>query len=325
MSAARAGSAPRPRSVDRAERAPVREVAIVTVSIDLGAGRRGVDMGPSAIRIAGLTDMLMGLGYEVREAGIVTASGPEMTPQGETRTRYLAEITEVARRSFAIVSDVLEKGAFPLVLGGDHSLSIGTVSALAAHFAKSDESLGLLWIDAHTDMNTPETTPSGNIHGMSLAILTGQGGPEELQSMAGFVPAVHPGNVCILGARDVDMLEREVVKDSGVRVFTMSEIDERGMAACMDEALARVTSGTAGFVLSFDLDAIDPLLAPGVGTPVAGGLTYREAHLVCEKIARTGKILGAELVELNPVLDAENRTGKLGVGLMSSVLGKTIL
>ena len=320
MSAARTGS-----HVEREERTPVSEVAIVTVSIDLGAGRRGVDMGPSAIRIAGLTDMLVGLGYKVREAGMVTASGPEMTPQGETRTRYLAEITDVSRRSFEIVTNVLAEGAFPLVLGGDHSLSIGTVSALAAYLARSDESLGLLWIDAHTDMNTPETTPSGNIHGMSLAILTGQGGPDELQSMAGFVPAVHPGNVCILGARDVDLLEREVVKDSGVRVFTMSEIDERGMAACMDEALARVTSGTAGFHLSFDLDAIDPLLAPGVGTPVAGGLTYREAHLVCEKIARSRKALAAELVELNPVLDAENRTGKLGVGLMSSVLGKTIL
>jgi arginase len=312
-------------TTDRGGRSDPGEVAIVTVSIDLGAGRRGVDMGPSAIRIAGLTDMLTGLGYRVREAGMVTASGPEMTPQGESRTRYLAEITDVARRSFAIVSDVLASGAFPLVLGGDHSLSIGTVSALAAHVARTDESLGLLWIDAHTDMNIPETTPSGNIHGMSLAILSGQGGPEELQSMAGFVPAVHPGNVCIIGARDVDLLERDVVRESGVRVFTMSEIDERGMAACMDEALARVTSGTAGFQLSFDLDAIDPLLAPGVGTPVPGGLTYREAHLVCEKIARSGKLLGAELVELNPVLDAENRTGKLGVGLMASVLGKTIL
>ena len=318
MSATRTGS--------RGERrTPLGEVAIVTVSIDLGAGRRGVDMGPSAIRIAGLTDMLMGLGYEVREAGTVTASGPEMTPQGESRTRYLAEITDVARRSFDIVSQVLADGAFPLVLGGDHSLSIGTVSATAAHQARSNQSIGLLWIDAHTDMNTPVTTPSGNIHGMSLAILTGQGGPDELQSIAGFVPAVHPGNVCILGARDVDPPEKEIVKESGVRVFTMSEIDERGMAACMDEALARVTSGTAGFQLSFDLDAIDPLLAPGVGTPVAGGLTYREAHLVCEKIARSGKLLAAEFVELNPVLDAENRTGKLGVGLMASVLGKTIL
>jgi arginase len=211
------------------------------------------------------------------------------------------------------------------VLGGDHSIAAGTVAGVSSYYRRKKKSIGLIWVDAHADMNTPDTTPSGNIHGMSLAILTGQGGPDELQSIAGFVPAVHPGNVCILGARDVDPPEKEIVKESGVRVFTMSEIDERGMAACMDEALARVTSGTAGFQLSFDLDAIDPLLAPGVGTPVAGGLTYREAHLVCEKIARSGKLLAAEFVELNPVLDAENRTGKLGVGLMASVLGKTIL
>jgi arginase len=180
-------------------------------------------------------------------------------------------------------------------------------------------------VDAHTDMNTPETTPSGNIHGMALAILTGQGGPETLQTLAGFGPAVHPGNVCVIGARDVDMPEKDVVRDSGIRVFTMAEIDERGMAACMDEAIARVTSGTAGFVLSLDLDGIDPMVAPGVGTPVAGGLTYREAHLVCEKVARSERLVGLEVVELNPVLDAENRTGKLAIGLMASALGKTIL
>jgi arginase len=319
MSAARTKTAP------PVERAPIDEVAVVTVSIDLGAGRRGVDMGPSAIRIAGLTDMLRGLGYRVREAGTVTASGPEMSDPGPTRTRYLKEITDVAQRSYDIVLKALEDLAFPLVLGGDHSISIGSVAALAAHRAKTDESVGLLWIDAHTDMNIPETTPSGNIHGMSLAILTGQGGPDELQTMAGFSPAVHPGNVCVLGARDVDAPEKEIVKESGVRVFTMSEIDERGMAACMDEAIARVTSGTAGFHLSFDLDGVDPMIAPGVGTPVPGGLTYREAHLVCEKVARSEKLVSLEVVELNPVLDAENKTGRLAIGLMASALGKTIL
>jgi arginase len=303
----------------------LREVAIVTVSMDLGAGRRGVDMGPSAIRIAGLTAMLTELGYRVREVGAVTAIGPEMAPEGETRTRYLPEITDVARRSFQLVREALGAGALPIVLGGDHSISIGTAAALAAHHAESDEGIGLIWVDAHADMNTPETTPSGNIHGMSLAILTGRGGPDALQSLAGFVPAMHPGNVCILGARDLDDPEKTTVRSSGIRVFTMSEIDERGMAACVDEAIARATSGTAGFHLSFDLDAIDPMVAPGVGTPVAGGLTYREAHLVCEKVARSGKLLGAEIVELNPVLDAENRTGRLAVGLLASVLGKTIL
>ena len=306
-----------------APRAP--DITVISVSIDLGAGRRGVDMGPSAIRIAGLSVMLQGLGYVVREAGTVTAAGPETTDPGDTRARFLAEITEVCQRSQSLVGGSLAEGTLPLVLGGDHSLSIGTVSAVAGHFAGSDEGIGMIWVDAHTDMNVPETTPSGNIHGMALAVLTGQGGPDHLQELAGFSPAVHPGNVCVLGVRDVDHVEKDIVKDSGVRVFTMSEIDERSMAACMDEAIARVTSGTAGFHLSFDLDGIDPMVAPGVGTPVEGGLTYREAHLVCEKVARSEKLVSLEVVELNPVLDAENRTGRLAIGLIASTLGKTIL
>lgn len=300
-------------------------VAVLSVSMDLGAGRRGVDMGPSAMRIAGLTAMLAGLGFDVHEIGTVTAAGPETTDSGDSRARYLREITDVCGRSYQLVRKSLEDGAFPLVLGGDHSLSIGSVAAVAAHYGGSNESIGVLWVDAHTDMNTPETTPSGNIHGMSLAILTGQGGPEPLQTLAGFKPTVHPGNVCVIGARDIDAAEKDIVRDSGIRVFTMAEVDERGMAACMDEAIARVTSGTVGFHLSFDLDGIDPMVAPGVGTPVAGGLTYREAHLVCEKVARAERLLSLEVVELNPVLDAENRTGRLAVGLMGSALGKTIL
>jgi len=313
------------RTRNAEESMEAREVAVVSVSIDLGAGRRGVDMGPSALRIAGLSRMLEDRGYTVREEGTVNASGPETSDPGETRTRFLSEISGVCRRSFDLVARGLADGALPLVVGGDHSISIGTVAAVAAHCAREDEGIGLIWVDAHTDMNTPETTPSGNIHGMALAILTGQGGPEELRRMAGFEPAVHPGNVCVLGARDIDGPEKETVRESGVRVFTMSEIDERGIAACMDEAIARVTSGTAGFTLSFDLDGIDPMVAPGVGTPVSGGLTYREGHLVCEKAARTGKLLSLELVELNPVIDAENRTGRLAVGLLASALGKTIL
>jgi arginase len=301
------------------------DVAVISISIDLGAGRRGVDMGPSAIRIAGLTPMLAELGYDVREVGTITAAGPETSDPGDTRARYLPEITDVCKRAHALVSKSIAEGTIPLVLGGDHSLSIGTVSAVAGHYAKTDESIGVIWVDAHTDMNVPETTPSGNIHGMALAILTGQGGPDVLQSLAGFSPAVHPGNVCVLGARAVDAEERRVVHEAGIRVFTMAEIDERGMAACMDEAIARVTSGTAGFHLSFDLDGVDPMIAPGVGTPVPGGLTYREAHLVCEKAARSEKLVSLEVVELNPVLDAENRTGRLAIGLMASALGKTIL
>ncbi len=314
-----------PDQVNPEKPASAPDIAVISVSIDLGAGRRGVDMGPSAIRIAGLNSLLEDLGYDVQEVGTINAADPETMEPGETRARYLDEITEVCNRSFALVQKSLNDGALPLILGGDHSLSIGTVSAVAAHYAKSEEGIGLIWVDAHTDMNTPETTPSGNVHGMSLAILTGMGGPEHLQQMAGFSPAVHPGNVCVLGARDIDPPEREIVKDSGIRVYTMAEIDERGMAACMDEAITRVTSGTAGFHLSFDLDGLDPMIAPGVGTPVAGGLTYREAHLICEKVARTEKLVSLEVVELNPVLDAENRTGRLAIGLMASALGKTIL
>jgi arginase len=314
-----------PSELEAEARSAPTGLSVISVSMDLGAGRRGVDMGPSAIRIAGLSAMLEGMGYEIREVGTVTASGPETADPGDSRTRYLAEVSEVCKRSHALVKQSLDHGSLPLVLGGDHSLSIGTVSAVSAHYAKGDESIGLIWVDAHTDMNTPETTPSGNIHGMALAILTGQGGPEHLQAMAGFNPAVHPGNACVIGARDVDPPEKDVVRESGIRVFTMAEIDERGMAACMDEAIARVTSGTAGFHLSFDLDSIDPMVAPGVGTPVAGGLTYREAHLVCEKVARSERLVSLEVVELNPVLDAENRTGKLAIGLMASALGKTIL
>jgi len=301
-----------------------RTLALISVSIDLGAGRRGVDMGPSALRIAGLTEQLKGIGYDVRESGAVYASGPESTVLGESRTRFLSEITDVCERSHAIVRTVLDDGCFPLILGGDHSLSIGTVSAVAAHYRARDERVGLIWVDAHTDMNTPETTPSGNIHGMSLAVLTGRG-PERLVQLGGDLPAVRPENVCVIGARDIDEREKETVRAQGVRVFTMSEIDERGIATCVDEAIDRASAGTAGFHLSFDLDGIDPMVAPGVGTPVAGGMTYREAHLVCEKAARSDRVVSLEVVELNPVLDSENRTGRLGVGIVLSALGKTIL
>jgi len=301
-----------------------RTLALISVSIDLGAGRRGVDMGPSALRIAGLTEQLKEIGYDVRESGAVYASGPESTVLGESRTRFLSEITDVCERSHAIVRTVLDDGCFPLILGGDHSLSIGTVSAVAAHYRARDERVGLIWVDAHTDMNTPETTPSGNIHGMSLAVLTGRG-PERLVQLGGDLPAVRPENVCVIGARDIDEREKETVRAQGVRVFTMSEIDERGIATCVDEAIDRASAGTAGFHLSFDLDGIDPMVAPGVGTPVAGGMTYREAHLVCEKAARSDRVVSLEVVELNPVLDSENRTGRLGVGIVLSALGKTIL
>ncbi len=302
----------------------VREVALVSVSLDLGAGRRGVDMGPSALRIAGLTEMVTGLGYGVHEGGHVTAGGFETTEQGETGARFLHEIARVCRRTGALVTDVLAHGCLPLVVGGDHSLAIGSVSAVARHHREHGARIGLIWVDAHADMNTPATTPSGNIHGMPLAVLMGHGA-EQLVALSGEAPAVEPDRVAILGLRDVDPGERDLIRSLGVRGFTMSEIDERGVGACMDEALERVTAGTAGFYLSFDLDSLDPHVAPGVGTAVQGGLSFREGHLICEKAARSGRLLGLEVVELNPVLDDRNHTARLAIGLMASALGKVIL
>lgn len=300
------------------------EVGLLSVSMDLGAGRRGVDMGPSAIRIAGLGPALAALGVRIREFGAVKAADPERLAEGEARARFLPEITHVCRQTYDLVRQALDEGCLPLTLGGDHALSVGTVSAVADHFRGKGLPLGLVWVDAHTDMNTPETSPSGNIHGMALAVLLGRG-PQDLLGLAQAVPAVRPENVSILGARSVDEEEKAWVRDSGVRVFTMSEIDDRGIGPCVDEALARATAGTAGFHLSLDLDGIDPLEAPGVGTPVPGGLTYREAHLICEKAARSGGLRSLEVVELNPVLDYGNQTARLAVELIASALGKAIL
>jgi arginase len=301
-----------------------REIALLSVSIDLGAGRRGVDMGPSALRIAGLGGALDNLGVRVRELGTVNAPGPETVTPGESKARYLNEITQVCDTTRRLLMEAMADGCFPLILGGDHSLSIGSVAAVADHHRARGEKIGVIWVDAHTDMNAPETTPSGNIHGMSLAVLTGHGAPS-LMGLADAVPAVDPAHVSVIGAREIDAAEKETVRASGIRVFTMSEVDDRGLPACLDEAMERATRGTAGFHVSFDLDSTDPMVAPGVGTPVAGGITYREAHLICEKLSRSGKLLSFELVELNPVLDQGNRTAQFGVELIASALGKTIL
>jgi arginase len=264
------------------------------------------------------------MGWAVREIGTVTAHDPETIASEEPSARYLSEISDVTARVRDLVRGALRSGCLPLLLGGDHSIAMGSVSAVARHHRQSGEKLGLVWVDAHTDMNTPDTTPSGNVHGMPLAALLGYGGAA-LGPLASDPPEVAPENVSILGVRSVDGPERDLVRQSGVRVLTMSEIDERGMAACMDEAIERACNGTVGFHLSFDLDSIDPMEAPGVGTPVKGGLTFREAHLACEKVARSGSLVSLEVVELNPVLDVENRTAALAVGLVASALGKTIL
>ncbi|MDE0394838.1 MAG: arginase [Gammaproteobacteria bacterium] len=302
----------------------MKELALVSVLMDLGAGRRGVDMGPSAIRIAGLRDTLVGLDYRIREMGTVVATDPERTEQQDVHALYLTEVESVCRRARDLVEDALERGCMPLVLGGDHSIAIGSVAGVSRFYARRRERIGLIWVDAHSDMNTPGTSPSGNVHGMPLAVLTGHG-PRLLRSLADRHPAVRPENVSMIGVRKIDPAEREVVISSGVRVFTMSEVDERGIAPCVEEAITRASAGTAGFHLSYDLDSLDPMIAPGVGTPVAGGLTFREGHLICEKVARSGRLVSLDMVELNPVLDAHNRTAQMAVGLIASALGQTIL
>ena len=301
------------------------DIAITNVRLDLGAGRRGTDMGPSAMHVAGLVPKLQALGHTI--AGVVSfgAETPvEHSDAGDPRARFLPEIHRVcARIADRVESDVVA-GRFPLVLGGDHAQAIGTVSGLARAWRRKRERVGLLWIDAHTDMNTPDTTMSGNIHGMPLAALLGYGAPE-LVGVAGDEPALLPEHVAILGVRDVDRYETAVVTDAHVRVYTMSELDERGTSVCVREAIEQVTRDTAGLHLSFDLDGVDPADAPGVGTPVPGGLTVRESHLVCEAASRSGRLVGMEMVELNPTLDVRNKTGELAVWLILSALGKTIL
>ncbi len=300
------------------------EIIVANVHMDLGAGRRGVDMGPSAIHLAGLKAGIESLGHTVTETFALGVRTQEMLDAGDPRMRFLPEIVEVTKKLADRVEAGLEAGKFPVVLGGDHSVAIGTISGISRYWKKRGKRIGVIWVDAHTDMNTPESSPSGNIHGMPLAVLLGHG-PKELVDIAGAGPALDARHVCVIGARDVDGLERKMVKETGVRVYTMSELDERGTAVCVKEAIERAKDGTAGIHLSFDLDGVDPQHAPGVGTAVPGGLNLRESHLICEKVAATGKILGVEMVELNPVIDSENRTGKLAVWLILSALGKTIL
>lgn len=300
------------------------DLSITDVHLDLGAGRRGTDMGASAIHVAGLIPNLERLGHQIVDVGHVEARSAESLKVGDPRARFLAAITETCTQLADRVEDGLEKGRFPLVLGGDHAQAIGTISGLARYWRKRGKRVGVVWVDAHTDMNTPDTSPSGNIHGMPLAALLGYG-PPELVAIAGEEPALDPRNVVIFGARDVDPTETELVHETGVRVYTMSELDARGTAECVREAFARVTYDTAGVHLSFDLDGVDPDYAPGVGTPVPGGLNLRESHLVCETAAASGKLIGMEMVELNPTLDFANKTGRLAVWLIQSALGKTIL
>ncbi len=299
------------------------KVAISNVHLDLGAGRRGTDMGPSAIHVAGLVGRLAKLGYTLGSNDSFGVA-QESVLEGDPNARYLSTIIDICSRLADHVEAGCEAGHFPLVLGGDHAQAIGTISGMSRYYKRRGERLGVVWVDAHTDMNTPETTTSGNIHGMPLAVLLGHG-PAELVALAGDTPALRPEDVAIIGVRDVDPSEVPLVRQTGVGVYPMSELDNRGVAVCVREAIERVSAHTVGLHVSFDLDGVDPLDAPGVGTPVPGGLTLRESHLVCEAAASTGKVVGMEIVELNPTLDVRNQTGKLAVWLIESALGKTIL
>ena len=292
--------------------------------MDLGAGRRGVDMGTSAIRIGGLHQRLEQLGCQVEDAGNLDVRIPEQTDYGEEKQMFLNEIAQVCRRLARSVFEALEDDCLPLVLGGDHSLAAGSVAGCASFHRERGEKIGLIWMDAHADMNLPETSPSGNVHGMPLAAIVGLG-PPELGEIEGFSPKVDPANVTVVGARSIDRRERDNIERSGVRVITMKELDMRRMNGAMEEALERATQGTAGFHCSFDLDVVDPQVAPGGGTPVLGGVTYRESHLAMEMVADSQRMISLELVEVNPVIDLQNATGLLGVELISSALGKRIL
>ena len=303
---------------------PHHSISIIGAPLDLGQGRRGVDMGPSAVRVANLNERIRGLGYDVEDLGNIAAPQAESSPAGDPHAKYLAQIGAACEVLAGEVAGALARGRMPLVLGGDHSVAIGTVGGVARHFRDQGLNVGLIWLDAHADMNTPETSPSGNIHGMPLACIVGMG-PPALVGLLGFHPKAPPRNTVIVGLRDVDQLEKPHVKDSGVRAFTMRDIDERGLRSVMEEAIALASGGTAGFHLSLDMDFVDPQNAPGVGTPVRGGATYREAHLAMEMICDSGRMTSMEVVEVNPVIDEFNRTADLAVELVTSGLGKRIL
>jgi arginase len=308
-----------------AQAQPTRRIRVIGVPLDLGASRRGVDMGPSAVRVAGLEARLEALGHQVTDGGNIRVEIAETQAAGNENARFLKQIAETCTRTAEAVVKTLEEGMTPLLLGGDHSLAAGSVSGVAHFYRRQSQPIGVLWIDAHSDINTPESSPSGNVHGMPLAALLGLG-PEPLANIFGYAPKIAAQNTVLIGLRDIDAGERENIRRAGVAaVYTMRDIDERGMRAVMEEALGVAGRGTAGYHVSLDMDWIDPEDAPGVGTPVRGGATYREAHLAMEIIADHGRLLSFEIVEVNPVIDEHNRTADLAVELACSAFGKKIL
>jgi arginase len=297
---------------------------LIGVPLDLGGNRRGTDMGPSAFRIAGIGERLSMLKRLVIDKGDIATPIPETKGPGDPRKRYVKDITRVCQKVYQVVLASLDEGAIPIVLGGDHSLAAGSVAATASWLRKEDKKLGLVWVDAHGDMNTPQTSDSGNVHGMPLAALLGPE-PAELARIGGEVPAVLAEHTVLVGIRNLDEIEKKLVKASKVHVFTMKEIDRMGIAQVMERALTLAGRGTAGIHVSFDMDVCDPAIAPGVGTAVKGGLDYREAHVVMEMAAESGRLTSLDLVEVNPTLDLRNTTAELGTELALSAMGKQIL
>lgn len=303
----------------------MRSVHIIGVPLDLGGARRGVDMGPSAFRIAGLGERLAALGYAVVDKGDLPAPIPETQALRDERKKYIRDIAKVCQKLYQSTLGSFDESAMPVVLGGDHSLATGSVAAAAEWARKSKRlPLGLLWVDAHGDMNTPATSLSGNVHGMPLAALLGAE-PAELAKIGTFSPKVLPEHTVLVGIRNLDEREKVAVRDSGVHVFTMKDIDRQGIASVVEQAVNLAGSGTSGIHVSFDMDVCDPLIAPGVGTPVKGGLDYREAHMVMEIVADSGLLTSLDLVEVNPTLDVRNMTAQLGTELALSALGMKIL
>ena len=300
------------------------DIHLIGVPLDLGGGRRGVDMGPSAVRIAGIADRLAALGHRVRDLGDIVTPTPETREAGDPKKRYINEIQAVCEALYAQSLDTLTQGAFPIVIGGDHSLGAGSVAASATFARRQELPLGLIWVDAHADMNTPATTLSGNVHGMPLAALLGED-PRELALIGGYEPKVSPEHTVLVGVRNLDDREKDEVRASGVHVFTMKDIDRQGASSVIEQAIRIACQGTAGMHVSFDLDVCDPTIAPGVGTPVRGGLDYREAHMVMEVLADARRMIALDLVEVNPVLDVQNTTAVLAAELAASALGLKIL
>jgi arginase len=298
-----------------------KNISIIGVPMDLGQMRRGVDMGPSAIRYAGVVERLENLGYEMKDLGDIEIGQAERVHNNpDTNLRNLKAVAEASGKLASKVDEVISSGDFPLIFGGDHSIAIGTLAGVSAHY----ENLGVIWYDAHGDLNTGDTSPSGNIHGMPLAVSLGIG-HEDLTSIGGSMPKIKPENIVIIGARSLDEGERELIKEKGIKVYTMHEIDRMGMAKVMEDAIGYLKDRTDGVHLSLDLDGLDPSDAPGVGTPVLGGISYRESHLAMEMLEEAKIITSAEFVEVNPILDEKNKTATVAVALMGSLFGEKLL